>query len=64
MNPKSKHAAAAMADPKANILNLSTYKWHSLGDYASTIRRYGTTDNYSMQTVCIITFYMENGLTI
>lgn len=33
-------------------LNLHTYKYHSLGDYVETIRRYGTTDSYSSQTVC------------
>lgn len=32
-------------------LNLGTYKYHSLGDYVDTIRRYGTTDSYSSQTV-------------
>ena len=31
--------------------NLSTYKLHSLGDYAETIRQRGTTDSYSTQTV-------------
>lgn len=31
--------------------NMSTYKLHALGVYASAIRRYGTTDNYSTQTV-------------
>jgi hypothetical protein len=31
--------------------NLKTYKLHSLGDYTSTIRRFGTTDSYSTQAV-------------
>lgn len=31
--------------------NLQTYKLHALGDYVSTIRRYGTTDSYSTQLV-------------
>jgi hypothetical protein len=31
--------------------NLQTYKFHSLGDYADTIRRYGTTDSYSTERV-------------
>ena len=31
--------------------NLSTYKLHALGDYANYIRRYGTTDGFSTQTV-------------
>jgi hypothetical protein len=33
------------------MLSLSTYKLHALGDYASTIEYYGTTDNYTTQTV-------------
>ncbi|KDQ61192.1 hypothetical protein JAAARDRAFT_124700, partial [Jaapia argillacea MUCL 33604] len=32
--------------------NLSTYKIHSLGDYASTIRHIGTTDSYTTHIVC------------
>ncbi|KAG9087929.1 hypothetical protein FRC06_002302 [Ceratobasidium sp. 370] len=31
------------------ILNLNTYKMHSLGDYPSSIEEYGTTDSYSTQ---------------
>jgi hypothetical protein len=31
--------------------NLKTYKYHALGDYCNTIRRFGTTDSYSTQTV-------------
>ena len=32
-------------------LNLNTYKVHALGDYANTIRHFGTTDSYSTQLV-------------
>ena len=32
-------------------LKLNTYKFHAMGDYVSTIRRYGTTDSYTTQTV-------------
>ena len=32
--------------------NLNTYKLHALGDYANTIREFGTTDNYTTQVVC------------
>lgn len=35
-------------------LNLQTYKYHSLGDYVDTIRRYGTTDSFSSQIVCSV----------
>jgi len=31
--------------------NLQTYKYHSLGDYADTICRFGTTDSFSTETV-------------
>jgi hypothetical protein len=31
--------------------NLNTYKYHALGDYCNTIRRFGTTDSYSTQPV-------------
>jgi hypothetical protein len=31
--------------------NMSTYKFHSIGDYVEAIRKAGTTDNYSTQTV-------------
>lgn len=36
---------------KIKHLNLTTYKYHALADYPNTIRRYGTTDNYTTQTV-------------
>jgi hypothetical protein len=35
----------------AKTLNLNTYKFHSFGDYVTTIRRYGTTDSYSTEPV-------------
>jgi len=36
---------------KKRLLNLNTYKFHSLGDYVRTIRLFGSTDNYSTLTV-------------
>ncbi|KAL1658267.1 hypothetical protein EV122DRAFT_182009, partial [Schizophyllum commune] len=36
---------------KAKTLNLSTYKFHALGDYVRSIKLYGTTDSYSTQLV-------------
>jgi hypothetical protein len=33
--------------------NLACYKPHALGDYPKTIRMFGTTDNYSTQSVSI-----------
>jgi septal ring factor EnvC (AmiA/AmiB activator) len=38
---------------KPKKLNLRTYKLHALGDYVDTIRRFGTTDSYSTQSVSI-----------
>ena len=32
-------------------LNINTYKFHSYGNYPNTIREYGTTDSYSMESV-------------
>ena len=32
-------------------LSLSTYKFHALGDYVSTIKQYGTTDSYTTAIV-------------
>jgi hypothetical protein len=48
---------------KSRLLNLSTYKLHALGDYVDAIRRYGTSDNYSTQTVsrmdCLIDAFTD-----
>lgn len=50
----------ALSKTKAKIgkqqktLNLKTYKDHSLGDYVETIRRYGTTDSYSTESVSLL----------
>jgi len=51
------NAAGAKAEtsmkngPQLKKFSLNTYKYHSLGDYASTIRRVGTTDSYSTEPV-------------
>jgi hypothetical protein len=44
---------------RTKVFNLQTYKFHALGDYVSTIRRYGTSDSYSTEPVCHITFNYE-----
>jgi hypothetical protein len=36
---------------KPKLMNLCTYKWHSLGDYVKTIQMFGGTDSYSTQVV-------------
>ncbi|KAL1759929.1 hypothetical protein FB107DRAFT_270653 [Schizophyllum commune] len=45
-----KKAAKNTHSQVPKTLNLFTYKWHALGDYVSTIRLFGPTDNYSTQT--------------
>ena len=39
---------------KQKKLNLQTYKFHALGDYADTIQEWGTMDNYLTQLVCTV----------
>lgn len=39
--------------------NFQTYKFHGLGDYVSTIRRYGTSDSYSTEPVRATIFNCE-----
>lgn len=42
----------ASSSRKSKTLNLFTPKFHSLGDYVQTIRKFGGTDSYSTQAVC------------
>jgi hypothetical protein len=49
---KGKSVKKRKTSEKEVKFNLCTYKLHALGDYASTIRRRGTTDSYSTQAVC------------
>lgn len=39
--------------PSKKAFNMWRYKVHALGDYVETIRRHGTTDSYSSQTVTL-----------
>jgi len=48
---------AISSGPKRKTLNLSTYKYHALGDYPNTIRQFGTTDNYTTQPVRVYYFH-------
>lgn len=41
----------ARSHPKQKKHNLHTYKFHALGDYVDAIQMFGTTDNYTPQTV-------------
>ncbi|ETW82715.1 hypothetical protein HETIRDRAFT_315304, partial [Heterobasidion irregulare TC 32-1] len=45
--------------PKRKVLNLATYKMHALGDYPATIRRLGTTDSYTTQTVSVQQWFFD-----
>ena len=43
--------AASSSAQKPATLNIFTIKFHYLGDYPSVIRKFGTTDSYSTETV-------------
>ena len=47
------------------VFNMCTYKIHALGHYVAAIARFGTTDGYSTQIVCIHHFfwYYINSIT-
>jgi hypothetical protein len=51
------------AGRRDKTLNLSTFKCHSLGDYARTIRKHGTTDSYSTEPVSKNYFFINLKLT-
>jgi hypothetical protein len=44
------------AGRRVKTFNLHTYKLHSLGDYVSTIKRFGTTDSYTTAIVSPLSF--------
>lgn len=45
---------ASGSGPRTKSFNMSTYKAHALGDYAETIRTFGTTDSYSTEPVRLV----------
>jgi hypothetical protein len=52
----TKQKGKAKADEQSSKFkrfNINTYKTHALGGYVKAIRLYGTTDNYTTQTVTI-----------
>jgi hypothetical protein len=53
--PEAEAAASTRLDNGARpkLFNLHTYKFHALGDYARTIRRFGSMDSYSTEPVSI-----------
>ena len=53
--PGSTQKGLASTSPRRRKFNLETYKYHSLGDYATSIRLHGPLDGYSSQLVsCLI----------
>jgi hypothetical protein len=48
---KEKAMAGDASGKNSKHLNLSTYKWHALGDYVRAIRLFGPTDGFSTQVV-------------
>ena len=44
---------------KVKRFNMSTYKIHCIPDYPDAIRKYGTTDSYSTQTVGFVCLSIE-----
>ena len=45
---------------KGKRFNMSTYKMHCIPDYPDAIRKYGTTDSYSTQTVGYVHFITKS----
>ena len=62
MDP-SMNAAEDPDGPLPKKFNLQTYKYHSLGDYANTIRRFGTSDSFSTEPVSRILYTSWSSLT-
>lgn len=58
--PVAAAAASQPSESESKILNLLTYKFHALGDYAKTILRFGTTDSYSTQIVSQLIPVLKN----
>jgi hypothetical protein len=55
LSAKDSTAVSVLSNSNTRCLktfNLNTYKVHTLGDYTTTIKRYGTTDSYSTKLVC------------
>ncbi|KAH7927896.1 hypothetical protein BV22DRAFT_1006163 [Leucogyrophana mollusca] len=46
---KPSSSGTKSSGPRPKSFNLLTYKLHALGDYATTIRMFGTTDSYTTQ---------------
>ncbi len=49
--PTSGNAPNTSSDHHPRMLNLQTYKAHSLGDYVNMIKMFSTTDSYNSEIV-------------
>jgi hypothetical protein len=50
---------------RIKTFNLGTYKFHAMGDYATTIKLFGTTDSFTTQIVraiCVHSLYLKLSL--
>ena len=54
----NKSTEASTSTRRTKKFNLQTYKFHALGDYAATIRRYGTSDSYTTEIVSLLQSYL------
>lgn len=52
--------ASEPSGPRVKRFNLSTYKFHAMGDYVRTIKLFGTTDSFTTQIVSIVS-YLKDG---
>jgi len=51
---KSNNAPPDSSVPRVKRFNISTYKFHAMGDYVQTIKLFGTTDSFTTQIVSSI----------
>lgn len=49
----SDNAPPEVRGPRTKRFNLSTYKFHAMGDYVRTIKLFGTTDSFTTQIVSL-----------
>lgn len=47
-------ATTVSSSPRPKKFNIQIYKFHALGDYADTIREFGTADSFSTEPVSIM----------
>jgi hypothetical protein len=50
------NSSSESSGPRVKRFNLSTYKFHAMGDYVQTIKLFGTVDSFTTQIVSIVSF--------